>query len=149
MECNTQGSWIEKTQEYDIEIKPTKLVRGNALCREIVENKIEELEESEEKQLVLVVGLQDAWFEDIVYFLTYGECPKGLNARQRRDLRLKAAKFMIWDGKLFKNAIDGTFLRCVDRQQQEKLLKTLHNEACGGHFSSSVTSFKILRQGYY
>ena len=56
--CNSQGSWIAKTQEYDIEIKPTKLVRGNALCREIVENKrIEELEESKEKQLVLAIGL--------------------------------------------------------------------------------------------
>ena len=71
-------------------------MRGNALCREIVENKrIEELEESEEKQLVLAVGLQDAWFEDIVYLLTYGDCPERLNARQRRDLRLRVAKFAI------------------------------------------------------
>ena len=56
---------------------------------------------------------------------------------------------MIWDGKLFKRAIDGTFLRCVDKQQQEKLLKTFHGEACGGNFSSSVTTFRILRQCYY
>ena len=117
MGCNAQGSWIEKTQEYDIEIKPTKLVRGNALCRAIAENKrIEEPEEPEEKQLVLAVGLRDTWFEDIVYFLTYGDCPEGLNERQRRDLRLRAAKFVIWDGKLFKKALDGTFLRCVDKQ---------------------------------
>ena len=58
MGCNAQGSWIAKTQKYDIEIKPTKLVRGNALCRAIVENKrIEGSEEPEEKQLVLVIGL--------------------------------------------------------------------------------------------
>ena len=65
--------------------------------------------------------------------------------RQRRDLRLKEAKFVIWDGKLFKKEIDGTFLRCVDKQQQEKLLKTFHDEACEGHFSSLVMAFKILR----
>ena len=29
-------------QEYDIEIKPTKLVRGNAFRKEIAENKIVE-----------------------------------------------------------------------------------------------------------
>ena len=81
-----------------------------------MENKaIGESKESKEKQLVLIVGLQDTWFEDIVYFLTYGECPKGLTTRQRRDLRLKVARFLIWDGKLFKRAIDGTFLRCVDK----------------------------------
>ena len=90
---------------------------------------------------MLAVGLYDPWFENISYFLTYGECPEGLNSRQRRDLRLKATKYVMWDDKLFKKAIDGTFLRCVDKPQQEKLLKTFHDEACGGHFSSSVTAF--------
>ena len=97
----------------------------------------------------MAVGLRDTWFEDITYFLTYVECLEGLTTRKRRGLRLKATKFVIWDGKLFKKAIDGTFLRCVDRQQQEKLLKTFQNEACGGNFSSLVTAFKILRQCYY
>ena len=97
----------------------------------------------------MVVGLHDTRFEDIAYFLTYEECPGGLTARQRRDLKLKVAKYVIWDGKLFKKAIDGTFLRCVDKQQQEKLLKTFHDEACGVNFSSLVTAFKILRQCYY
>ena len=56
--CNARGSWIAKTPKYDIEIKPTKLVRGNTLCGAIVKNKrIEEMEESKEKKLVLAVGL--------------------------------------------------------------------------------------------
>lgn len=71
----------------------------------------------EAEQLVLVVSLQDPWFEDIIYFLTYGEYPKGLIAKQRRDLRLKVVKYVIWEGKLYKRSIDGTFLRCVDKQQ--------------------------------
>ena len=94
--------WVAKTQEYDIEIKPTELVRGNALCKAIVEKKINrELEELGEKQLVLAVGLYDSWFENISYLLTYGGCPEGLIARQRRDLKVKAAKYVIWDRKLF------------------------------------------------
>ena len=105
-------------QEYDIEIKPTKLVRGNALCNVILENKIiEESKELGEKQLVLAVDLHDLWFENITYFLTFGECLEGLTTRKRRDLKLKLATYVIWDGKLFKKAIDGTFLRCVDKQQ--------------------------------
>ena len=148
--CNARGAWVAKIQEYNLEIKPTKLIRGNFLCRAITENKtIEESEESNEKQMVLLVGLYDLWFENISYFLTYGECLEGLNAKQRRDLKLRAAKYVIWDGKLFKKAIDGTFLRCVDKPQQEKLLKTFHDEACGGHFSSLVTAFKRLRKCYY
>lgn len=41
------------------------------------------------------------------------------------------------------------FLRCVDTNQQNKLLRTFHDGACGGHFSSTVTAFKILRSSYY
>ena len=41
------------------------------------------------------------------------------------------------------------FLRCVDTDQHDKLLRTLHDGVCGGHFSSIVTAFKILRSGYY
>ena len=93
VDCNTKGAWIAKTQEYDIEIKPTKLIRGNSLCNVIVENKVnKESEESKEKQLVLAIGLYESWFENMSYFLTYGECPEGINAKQKRDLKLKVAK---------------------------------------------------------
>ena len=64
--CNARGAWVAKIQEYDIEIQPTKLIRGNSLCRTIAENKTTgESEESDEKQLVLAVGLYDSWFENI------------------------------------------------------------------------------------
>ena len=61
----------------------------------------EESEDLGEKQLVLAIGLYDSWFENISYLLTYGVCPEGLTARQRRDLKLKSSKYVIWDGKLF------------------------------------------------
>ena len=75
--CNVRGEWVEKIQEYDIEIKPNKLIRGNALCRATVENKITgELEEVGEKQLVLAIGLYNSWFENITYILTYENIQK-------------------------------------------------------------------------
>lgn len=54
--CNNRVAWIAKVQEYDIEIKTTKIVRGNALCKALVEDqKIEE----EDTPKVLMVNLQD------------------------------------------------------------------------------------------
>ena len=48
--CNIRGTWVAKIQEYDVEIKPTKFIRGNDLCIEIVENRIpKESEELAEK----------------------------------------------------------------------------------------------------
>ncbi|KAH9324056.1 hypothetical protein KI387_004234, partial [Taxus chinensis] len=36
-----RGTWIAKVQEYDLDIRPTKLVRGRGLCQLIAENHAE------------------------------------------------------------------------------------------------------------
>ncbi|KAH9324684.1 hypothetical protein KI387_004862 [Taxus chinensis] len=43
-----RGNWIAKVQEYDLDIKPTKLVRGKGLCQLMAEN--ENLEGPKEKR---------------------------------------------------------------------------------------------------
>ena len=111
--CNHRGTWMAKVQEFDIDIKPTKLVRGNALCRAMAED--QHIEEDDHK--VLMVSLQDPWFSNISYYLTYGECPDGLTVKQKRNLKNKALKYVIFDDVLYKKAIDGIFLRCVDKEQ--------------------------------
>lgn len=50
---------------------------------------------------------------------------------------------------MYKKGLDETFLHCVDKLLQEPLLKKIHDEAHGGHFSSTVTAYKILRNYYY
>lgn len=62
-------------KKYDIDIKPTKLVQGNGLCRVITKNQVEKCDI---KPKVLMVSLQDPWFSNIAHFLTYGEFPSGL-----------------------------------------------------------------------
>ncbi|KAH9299771.1 hypothetical protein KI387_031453, partial [Taxus chinensis] len=42
-----RGNWVSKIQEYDLDIKPTKLVCGRGLCQHIAEN--EPRDESEEE----------------------------------------------------------------------------------------------------
>ena len=38
-----RGHWIAKIMEYDIEIKPTKLVKGQGLAKLITESNFQEL----------------------------------------------------------------------------------------------------------
>ena len=59
--------WIEKVQEYDIEINPTKLVRGNALFKDLVEDQ----QWKEGTTIFFMLSLQDPWLSNIVYFLTF------------------------------------------------------------------------------
>jgi hypothetical protein len=45
-------------------------------------------------------------------------------------------------------------LRCVNNEEAHKLLKETHGSSnsiidVGGHFSTKITSFRIIRKGYY
>lgn len=142
---NERASWVSKIQEFNLDIRPTKLVRGQDFCKLIMESKEEVIEEL---PLVLFVALQDPWFSNVAYYLTYGDCLEHLYAKEKRNLRLKAAKYVIFNDVLYKRGLDGTFLRCIDKSLQESLLKTFHDEAYGGHFSSTVTAYKISRNYY-
>lgn len=78
---NNQATWVSKVQEFDIDIKPSKLVRGQGLYKLILENKEEEAYPN-----CLLVGLKDEWFLDIAYFLTYGQCPDHLKGKDQRNI---------------------------------------------------------------
>ena len=81
--------------------------------------------------------------------MTYGECLVNLNYREKNNPRLKVVNYVISQGVLYKRVVDGTFLRCINNEQQKKLLKLYHLDVCGGHFSSTVTAFKILSNCFY
>lgn len=139
---NNRVSWVSKIPEFNLDIKPTKMVRGKDLCKLMAENKFEE---EKNMPLTLFVGHRDSWFTNVSFYLTYGDCSDHLSSREKHNLRSKVVKYIIFDDILYKKGLDGTFLRCVDKPYQEALLKTFHSEACGGHFSSTVTAYKILR----
>lgn len=97
------------------------------MCKLIAENEKEELYPT-----CLFVGVKDEWYSDVAYFLTCGRCPDHLKGKDRCTLQLRVAKFIIVDDILYKRGLDGMFLRCVDTDQQDKLLRTFHDEAYGG-----------------
>ncbi len=96
-------------QEFNLDIRSTKLVHGQGLYKVI-----EESEKEETYSTCLLVGLNDEWFSDIAYFLTYWRCLDHLKGKERRSIQIKVAKFVIVDDILYKKGLDGMFLRCVD-----------------------------------
>ncbi|KAH9308751.1 hypothetical protein KI387_036662, partial [Taxus chinensis] len=59
-------------QEYDLDIKPTKLVRGRGLCQLIAENEPRDNSEEEPVEenlpLVVFVSTTDEWYSDMPTF---------------------------------------------------------------------------------
>ena len=50
---------------------------------------------------------------------------------------------------MFRKNSDGVFLRCLERNETETVLKYLHLGHAGGHFEGETTVHKINRVGYY
>jgi hypothetical protein len=104
-----RGSWMEVVQEFDLYMKPTKLVSGQGLCKLTTKAQDQANEDPGwENEMMLwcnevayISQRQDSWYKDLVYLLHQGSCPENLNPRERRALRLKSAQYRLINLVLF------------------------------------------------
>jgi len=94
------GKWLSRIREYDMEIRPTKLVKGQGLSRILIDGNEKELNTDKEESSKMVVEVLDElerheWYVDIVYYLKNSTCPNHLVYCKRRALRLKTSKYCI------------------------------------------------------
>jgi hypothetical protein len=107
-----RGRWLAKIQEFDLEVKPTKLVKGQGLAKLLVESNFRALginNAQEEEGWIDVNELDDQivenkiedkfassnWYKDIVTYLLTLKCPDNLSPSKARTLKLHAVKYCI------------------------------------------------------
>ena len=104
-----QGKWIAKIMEYDIEIKPTKLVKGQFIAKLLADSNCEalglhlmveqpiqeELQVEQEKGKIMEQYVESIRYAEIVHFLLYLQSPKHLDKKEVRSLKLKATKYYL------------------------------------------------------
>jgi hypothetical protein len=105
--------------------------------------------EDDQVNVVLSELEHDEWYFDIVYYLKNLVCLDHLVDHTRRDLGLKSMKYCLNQDGLGWKYLDGVILRCVNKDEADRMIKELHLGYCGGHFASHTTTHKILREGYY
>lgn len=150
----TRARWVSKIQEYDLDIRPTKLVKGQGLAKILTEGNEKAIGMICQNDLELTSSkLQELgqleWYKDIIYYLQNLSCPNHLVGHKRRALRLRATKYCIMkDGLGWRNP-EGVILRCVDEVEAKRLISEFHSGFCGGHYAAKPTAHKILRAGYF
>jgi hypothetical protein len=153
-----RGRWIAKILEFDLEIKPTKLVKGQGLAKLLAESNCESLGVSfintrlgSQQDESPNQGSQDglslaecAWSHDILYFLQELKPPDGMGKSKVRSLKLKAIRYCLINQTLYWKDPLGVFLRCLDPQEAQKVTFDFHSGLCGGHHFWKTTAHKIL-----
>eukprot|EP00253_Pinus_taeda_P026666 PITA_26666 len=145
-----RANWVTALQEYDIEIKPTNIVRGQGFCK-LLAGALQIYEFPSVEVQVCEVSLNDeqSLYADIIYYLKNGYAPSYLNYIKKRALRLKAKQYQLINDILFRMNYDFVLLRCLEKSEADKVLQELHDGPARGHYAGDATAHKILRAGYY
>jgi hypothetical protein len=115
-----QGNWMMNLQEYDLELKPTNIVKFQGFCKLVTQG--DDAEEQEEdgwqdepimytQQVPYVPSIEASCYNDIKYYLQYGITLNHLNAKHKRALWMKYLQYQLLHGMLFRNNYYGVLLR--------------------------------------
>eukprot|EP00253_Pinus_taeda_P011040 PITA_11040 len=145
-------NWVTTLQEYDLEIRPAKIVRGQGFCRILAgASNIPESSDTSPTEEINKVNVTDSQsqYADLIFYLKNGHAPPHLSYKNKRAIRLKAKTFTIIDDVLFKRNYDSILLRCLEKTEAQKVLQELQDGPAGGHFGADTTTHKIIHAGYY
>jgi hypothetical protein len=151
------ANWVTSLQEFDLEITPTQIVRGQGLCK-LVADSVEEQKSQidmliedrhNQSQICCVQNSTNPWYDDIKFYLIHSSAPRHLDPKNRRALRLKSTPYQLVNGVLFGKFFDEILMRCLARDEIDKVLSKLHAGEASGHFGGDTTVHKVLRSGYY
>jgi hypothetical protein len=127
-----RGKWIAIILEYDIEINPTKLIKGQGLAKLMAESNFHALdinflaavdEQGEHATLSMKeVFLNSPWYANLIIVFHNLQAPPGLTKTKDRFLKLKELKFFILEGNLYWKDLGGILLNCLLKDEFDKVL---------------------------
>ena len=144
-------------QEYDLEIKPSQVIRGLGLCKLAAELAHLLVDQSDtpldevllQKEICFIPKPVISWYIDIHIYLEKGTAPDHLDPKKKRAVRLKSTPYQLVNNILFRKKADGVLLRCLEKEESDLVLTQLHDGPAGGHFGGDTTAHKILRARYF
>ncbi|KAL0437771.1 UNVERIFIED_CONTAM: hypothetical protein Sradi_0485000 [Sesamum radiatum] len=80
-------------------------------------------------------------------YLTTGSLLMG--KKEARTIRVKAARFTMIAWELYKRGFSQPYLKCLDPERAEYVLREIHEESCGNHSRGRSLAGKVLRQSHF
>ena len=82
-------------------------------------------------------------------FLELGVYPNEADKRENHSIRMMAMQYILCGGQLYRRSYDGIHLRCLKKEEAERVMEGVHQGVCGPHMNGRMLAKKILRMGYY
>ena len=95
------------------------------------------------------LSVKTPWFVDLANYLTTRKLPQHLTSREKQKVIKQSANYTWIEGDLFRTRPDLIIRRCVREDEVFDILKSCHDEPCGGHFVDKRTAYKVFHLGYY
>ena len=74
--------------------------------------------------------------DHIIAYLRNGKLPKGRT--EARILRLKAARYVLCDDKLYRGGYLMPLLKCIPPTEVEYVMREIYDGTCGNHAGGSA-----------
>ena len=98
---------------------------------------------------LFAISVITPWYADIANYLSLGKLPPSMTSKEKKRIIKQSARHTWVNGDLFYTEYDLIIRRCVRQDEVLDILKSCHDEPCGGHFEDKRTTYKILNLGYY
>ena len=89
----------------------------------------------------------ECWMDPIIRYLSTSELPP--NPKDAKLMRLRAQRYSIIHGTLYRKSFNGPYLRCLRPSEAKNLLEEIHEGTCGNHTGEQSLEHKALTAGYY
>ncbi|VFQ94331.1 unnamed protein product [Cuscuta campestris] len=144
---NADADLLSKLTQYAPE-HVSKLARVEILDHASIEKlEVAAITEAGQSDRSNLVGADDHWMYDLMEYLMHGTLPE--QDDRARKVKLRAPRFQVLDGKLYKRAFGGPLLRCLTNREAERVIAEVHEGVCAAHHMSRTLSQRIILLGYY
>ncbi|XP_074317102.1 uncharacterized protein LOC141653278 [Silene latifolia] len=140
---------LRHTQERPKGLQDDGVPRGNIQRRINLHNTSTPIPEQEAEVVCITSSEEETpdWRKPYQDWLQNNTLP--IDKKEVRSFRMKASRFILIDGVLFRNFLAGPYLRCLDREESQAVLHALHSGECGNLAGGKSLSKKAMRQRYF
>jgi hypothetical protein len=102
---------------------------------------------STEEETVNSITFNTTWMLPIIRYLKEGTLPA--DRTEAHKLRIRASRFQLLGGILYKMGFSRPHLRCLSPEEANYVIREVHEGVCGNHSGARSLAHKLTRAGYY